>query len=101
MEPTIENLMVKVKAIAQGPNADLLLKLVNVLYEREGSYFINIDVLRHITSMLESIKLISDKIDSDRHKLEDGEIFDLVSRISVAARMALDYLKDPTLHEID
>jgi len=35
MEHAIDDLMNKVKAIAQGPNAELLLKLVNVLYERE------------------------------------------------------------------
>jgi hypothetical protein len=32
---SIEDLMVKVKAIAQGPNADLLRKLIDLLYERE------------------------------------------------------------------
>ncbi|MFZ5447409.1 MAG: hypothetical protein ACOZFS_02075 [Thermodesulfobacteriota bacterium] len=35
METAIDDLMVKVKAIAQGPNADLLLRLVDMLYERE------------------------------------------------------------------
>jgi len=35
MEPAIEDLMVKIKAIAQGPNAELLRKFVDVLYERE------------------------------------------------------------------
>jgi len=34
MEIAIEDLMVKVKAIAQGPNAELLCKLVDVLYEQ-------------------------------------------------------------------
>ena len=32
MEPAIDELMVKIKAIAQGPNAELLRKLVDVLY---------------------------------------------------------------------
>ena len=35
METAIDDLVVKVKAIAQGPNADLLLRLVDMLYERE------------------------------------------------------------------
>jgi hypothetical protein len=35
METAIEDLMDKVKTIAQGPNADLLGKLVDILYERE------------------------------------------------------------------
>jgi hypothetical protein len=35
MEPAIDDLLTKVKAIAQGPHADLLRKLVDVLYERE------------------------------------------------------------------
>ncbi|MDO9530716.1 MAG: hypothetical protein Q7O12_01085 [Deltaproteobacteria bacterium] len=35
METAIDDLMVKVKAIAQGPNADLLLRLVDMIYERE------------------------------------------------------------------
>ncbi len=35
MGPAIDDLMVKIKAIAQGPNAELLRKLVDVLYERE------------------------------------------------------------------
>jgi len=34
MEPTLDDLIVKVKAIAQGPNAQLLSKLVDVLYEQ-------------------------------------------------------------------
>ena len=34
MEPAIDDLMVKIKAIAQGPNAELLRKLVDLLYER-------------------------------------------------------------------
>ncbi len=34
METAIDDLMVKIKAIAQGPNADLLRKLVDVLYEQ-------------------------------------------------------------------
>jgi hypothetical protein len=34
MEPAIDDLMVKIKAIAQGPNAELLRKLVDVLYEQ-------------------------------------------------------------------
>jgi hypothetical protein len=37
MEPAIEDLMAKVKTIAQGPNAELLLKLVDFLYEKELS----------------------------------------------------------------
>ena len=34
MEPAIDELMNKIKAIAQGPNAELLRKLVDVLYEQ-------------------------------------------------------------------
>ena len=34
MEPAIDDLMNKIKAIAQGPNADLLRKLVDVLYQQ-------------------------------------------------------------------
>ena len=34
MEPAIDDLMDKIKAIAQGPNAELLRKLVDVLYEQ-------------------------------------------------------------------
>jgi hypothetical protein len=34
METAIDDLMVKIKAIAQGPNADLLRKLVDLLDER-------------------------------------------------------------------
>jgi hypothetical protein len=34
MEPAIDELLVKIKAIAQGPNAELLRKLVDVLYEQ-------------------------------------------------------------------
>lgn len=34
MEAAIDDLMDKIKAIAQGPNADLLRKLVDVLYEQ-------------------------------------------------------------------
>ena len=35
MEPANDDLMVKIKTIAQGPHADLLRQLVDVLYERE------------------------------------------------------------------
>ncbi len=35
MEPAIDELMNKIKAIAQGPHADLLRQLVDVLYERK------------------------------------------------------------------
>jgi hypothetical protein len=35
METTIDELIIKIKAIAQGPNAELLRKLVDLLYERE------------------------------------------------------------------
>ncbi|MBI4644241.1 MAG: hypothetical protein HY790_12070 [Deltaproteobacteria bacterium] len=35
METIIDDLMVKIKAIAQGPNAELLRKLIDILYERE------------------------------------------------------------------
>jgi hypothetical protein len=35
MEHAIDDLLNKIKAIAQGPNADLLRKFVDVLYERE------------------------------------------------------------------
>jgi hypothetical protein len=34
MEPTLDDLIIKVKVIAQGPNAQLLSKLVDVLYEQ-------------------------------------------------------------------
>ncbi len=34
MEPSIDDLMSKIKAIAQGPNAELLRKLIDVLYEQ-------------------------------------------------------------------
>ncbi|MFA4901449.1 MAG: hypothetical protein WC600_01760 [Desulfobaccales bacterium] len=34
MEPAIDELMTKIKVIAQGPNAKLLCKLVDVLYEQ-------------------------------------------------------------------
>jgi len=34
MEPPNEDLMAKVKTIAQGPNAELFRKLVDVLYEQ-------------------------------------------------------------------
>jgi len=37
METALDDLMVKVKAIAKGPNAELLCKLVDVLYKREQS----------------------------------------------------------------
>jgi hypothetical protein len=33
MGPLIDDLIIKIKAIAQGPNAELLRKLVDVLYE--------------------------------------------------------------------
>ena len=33
MEPALDDLMIKIKAITQGPNAELLCKLVDVLYE--------------------------------------------------------------------
>jgi hypothetical protein len=33
MEPALDDLMIKIKAIALGPNAELLRKLVDVLYE--------------------------------------------------------------------
>jgi hypothetical protein len=35
MEPVIDDLMSKIKAIAQGPNAELLRKLIDLLYKRE------------------------------------------------------------------
>jgi len=35
MEPAIDELLNKIKAIAQGPNAELLRKLIDLLYERE------------------------------------------------------------------
>lgn len=34
MKPAVDDLMDKIKAIAQGPNAELLRKLVDVLYEQ-------------------------------------------------------------------
>ncbi len=34
MEPAIADLLVKIKAIAQGPNAELFRKLVDLLYEQ-------------------------------------------------------------------
>jgi hypothetical protein len=33
MEPALDDLMMKIKTITQGPNAELLCKLVDVLYE--------------------------------------------------------------------
>jgi predicted transcriptional regulator len=39
MENLTDDLIVKVKAISQGSNADLLRKLVDILYEREEEYF--------------------------------------------------------------
>ena len=35
MEAPLDDLLAKVKAIAQGPNADLLRRLVDLLYERK------------------------------------------------------------------
>jgi len=35
MAAPLDDLLAKVKAIAQGPNADLLRRLVNILYERK------------------------------------------------------------------
>ena len=35
MEAPLDDLLAKVKAIAQGPNADLLRQLVDLLYERK------------------------------------------------------------------
>ena len=34
MDLALDDLMIKIKAIAQGPNAELLTKLVDVLYEQ-------------------------------------------------------------------
>ncbi len=34
MEPALDNLLIKIKTIARGPNAELLRKLVDVLYEQ-------------------------------------------------------------------
>ena len=34
MEPALDDLLLKIKAISQGPNAELLHKLVDVLYEQ-------------------------------------------------------------------
>jgi len=39
MEPAMEELFDKVKIIAAGPNADLLRRFVDILYEREEEYF--------------------------------------------------------------
>ena len=40
METSInEDLLAKVKAIAQGPNADLFKRLVDILYNQEEEYF--------------------------------------------------------------
>ena len=36
MEIAIDDLIVKIKAIAQGPNAELLQKLIDVLYEQSA-----------------------------------------------------------------
>jgi hypothetical protein len=36
MRPAIEDLLVKIEAIAQGPNAELFWKLVDLLYEQSG-----------------------------------------------------------------
>jgi hypothetical protein len=35
MDPTLDDLIGKIKVIAQGPNSELLSKLVDVLYDRE------------------------------------------------------------------
>jgi hypothetical protein len=35
MQAPLDDLLSKVKAIAQGPNADLLYKFIDLLYERE------------------------------------------------------------------
>jgi hypothetical protein len=40
METSInEDLLAKIKAIAQGPNADLFKRLVDILYNQEEEYF--------------------------------------------------------------
>jgi len=40
MEPTInQDLLSKIEAIAQGPNADLFKRLVDILYYQEEEYF--------------------------------------------------------------
>lgn len=36
MRPVIEELLVKIEAITQGPNAELFWKLVDLLYEQSG-----------------------------------------------------------------
>jgi len=36
MKPATEDLLVKIEAIAQGPNAELFWKLVDLLYEQSG-----------------------------------------------------------------
>jgi hypothetical protein len=101
MEPRIEDFLAKVKTIDQGPNAELFRKLVDVLCEPELSYLINVDLLRDVTSKLKAIKDLCNAIKSQQDILSDGEAFAIVGRISVAARMALDNLNDPILHEID
>lgn len=35
MDTAIDDLLIKVKVIAQGPDSDLLRKLVNILYDRQ------------------------------------------------------------------
>jgi hypothetical protein len=78
MEPGIEDLLAKVKTIAQGPRADLLHNLVDFLYEKEPSYSINVDLLRDVTSKLKAIKDLCNAIESQRDKLPEGEVFDIV-----------------------
>jgi hypothetical protein len=40
MEPSInQDLLAKIAAIAQGPNADLFRRLVDILYNQEEEYF--------------------------------------------------------------
>jgi len=40
METTVnQDLLAKIEAIAQGPNADLLRRLVEILYNQEEEYF--------------------------------------------------------------
>lgn len=101
MEPDIYDLMVKIKTIAEGPNADLLHKLVNILYEREHYYSIHVDLLRDVTPKLKAIKDLCKAIESQQNRISESEVFDIVGRISAAARMALDNLNDPILHNVD
>jgi hypothetical protein len=56
MEASLDpELLNKIEIIAQGPNADLLRRLVNVLYNQEEEYF-SLDDLAEIEAAEEAIR---------------------------------------------